>query len=81
MENEWFVYILECCDGSYYTGVTNDVEERMRAHQEGRGSKCVRAKGFLRLLRSCKCRDKVHAFKCEWEIKRLPREKKLAWFD
>ena len=47
----WCVYILECMDGSLYTGVTNDVEKRMMAHSNGNGSKYVKRKGFGRLLK------------------------------
>ena len=43
---KWYVYILECQDGSFYTGVTNDVDARMKAHAEGKGSKYVYRKGF-----------------------------------
>ena len=39
MKKQWYVYILECQDGSFYTGVTNDVDARMKAHTEGKGSK------------------------------------------
>ena len=77
----WFVYILECGDGSYYCGVTNDVDARMKAHAEGRGSKYVYQKGFKESLRVKTCRDKSDACKCEYAIKLLPRDEKLGWFD
>ena len=51
MEKQWYVYILECQDGSFYTGVTNDVDVRMNAHATGKGSKYVYKKGFKKLLR------------------------------
>ena len=81
MEKSWYVYILECEDGSYYTGVTNDVDARMKAHAEGRGSKYVYQKGFGKLLRTKLCKDKSDACKCEYAIKKLPRNEKLGWFD
>ncbi len=81
MEKEWYVYILECQDGSYYTGVTNDVDKRMKAHAEGKGSKYVYKKGFKELLRVQPCKDKSDACKCEYAIKKLPRNMKLDWFD
>ena len=74
---QWYVYILECGDGSFYTGVTNDVDARMKAHAEGKGSKYVYNKGFRKLLFAKLCKDKSDAFKCEYEIKKLPRNKKL----
>ncbi len=81
MIKQWYVYILECQDGSYYTGVTNDIDKRMDAHAQGKGSKYVYQKGFKKLLFAEPCKDKSHACKCEWEIKQLPRGEKLGWFD
>ena len=81
MEKPWFVYILECRDGSFYTGVTNDLDARMKVHAEGKGSKYVRHKGFRKLLRAKECDSKSDACKCEWAIKQLPRCEKLIWFD
>lgn len=81
MIKKWCVYILECLDGSYYTGVTNDVDKRMEVHASGKGSKYVRQKGFCKLLRVRECENKVDAFKCEWAIKQLDRGEKLGWFD
>ncbi len=81
MKKEWYVYLLECQDGSYYTGVTIDVDVRMKAHVEGKGSKYVYQKGFKELLKVKLCEDKSDACKCEYEIKQLPRNMKLGWFD
>ena len=81
MQKKWFVYLLECSDGSFYTGVTNDVSARMKAHAEGKGSKYVYQKGFQRLLKTKECDDKSQACKFEYEIKSLPRNEKLGWFD
>ncbi len=81
MEKQWFVYILECQDDSFYTGVTNNLDARMKAHVTGKGSKYVYRKGFKKLLRVKECKDKSDACKCEYEIKQLPRGEKLGWFD
>jgi putative endonuclease len=80
MKKQWYVYILECCDGSFYTGVTNDVEARMKTHAIGKGSKYVNKKGFKKLLKVKECRNKSDACKCEYFIKKLPRNQKLDWF-
>jgi putative endonuclease len=80
MEKQWYVYILECGDGSYYTGVTNDVDARMKAHADGKGSKYVYKKGFRKLLFVKPCKNKSDACKCEYAIKQLPRNEKLGWF-
>ena len=41
MKKQWYVYILECQDGSFYTGVAKDIDARMKAHATGKGSKYV----------------------------------------
>jgi putative endonuclease len=81
MKKQWVVYILECQDGSFYTGVTNDIDKRMKAHTEGKGSKYVYKNGFKKLLRTKQCKNKSEACKYEYEIKKLPRNQKLNWFD
>jgi putative endonuclease len=81
MEKIWCVYIIECQDGSFYTGVTNDVDSRMKSHATGKGSKYVSKSGFGKLLRVKLCKDKSDACKCEYYIKKLPRNEKLDWFD
>ena len=80
MEKHWHVYILECKDGSFYTGVTNNINSRMKAHSAGKGSKYVYKKGFKRLLKTKPCKNKSEACKCEYAIKQLPKRKKLDWF-
>lgn len=79
-EKKWFVYILECLDGSYYTGVTNDIEKRMKAHKSGKGSKYVRRRGFSHLIATKPCKDKSDACKAEYWIKKLPKYEKLNAF-
>jgi len=81
MVKQWCVYLLECGDGSFYTGVTNDVDSRMNLHINGKGSKYVYKKGFKQLLRVKPCKDKSDACKCEYVIKKLSRSEKLGWFD
>jgi len=81
MKNQWFVYILECLDGSYYTGVTNDVDKRMNAHAIGKGSKYVYGKGFKKLITAIPYKNKSTAYKAEYQIKKLPRKDKLEWFE
>ena len=81
MEKKWCVYLLECQDGSFYAGVTNDVEKRMKKHASGKGSKYVAKKRFKELLRTRECKDKSEACKFEYAIKQLPKHDKLDWFD
>lgn len=80
-EKFWFVYILECCDGSFYTGTTNDIDKRMKTHASGKGSKYVAKKGFKQLLKAVPCKSKSDACKMEYQIKQLPRFEKLGAFD
>lgn len=79
-KKEWYVYILECCDGSFYTGVTNDIDLRMKAHAEGKGSKYVYSHGFKELLHAKLCLNRSDASKAECFIKKLPRNEKLNYF-
>ena len=79
-EKEWHVYILECKDGSYYTGVSNDVEKRMNVHKSGKGSKYVKRHGFGHLIATKICKNKSDACKAEYWIKQLPRNEKLNAF-
>ena len=80
MEKSWFVYILECNDGSFYTGVTNDLDKRMKTHAEGKGSKYVSNKRFKELIKTKECKNRSDAQKAEAQIKKLPRNEKLEWF-
>ena len=74
----WTVYILRCRDGSLYTGITTDLEKRLKAHQAGTASKYTRAKLPVKLAWSEPAASESVAKKREAEIKRLPRDGKLA---
>jgi putative endonuclease len=72
----YFVYILACADGSLYTGITNDLQKRLKAHKNGTASNYTRAKKALEIVYSEKHPDKGSALKREAEIKKWSREKK-----
>ena len=77
---DWIVYLLQCSDGTYYCGVTNNMEKRLRKHNAGKGAKYTR--GRLPVVLVC-CRDgltKSEALKFEAKIKRLKRAQKIAAF-
>lgn len=74
----YFVYILECKDGSLYTGITTDVKRRFDEHKRGIGGHYTRAKGVVKVVYTEKHPDRSSASKREAEIKGWPREKKLA---
>ena len=73
-----FTYILVCADGTLYTGWTNDLEKRLAAHNAGRGAKYTRSRRPVRLFYYEEFAEKCEAQRRECEIKRLPREKKIA---
>jgi putative endonuclease len=74
---DWFVYYLVCADGSIYTGMTNDLDQRLRAHQEGRGARYTRARRPVRLARFERYSTRSQAASREARVKRLPRVRKL----
>ena len=77
MEKEWTVYILECGDGTLYTGITDDLERRLHAHNQGKGAKYTRGRAPLTLRYRETVPDKSTALKREHAIKRLSRGEKL----
>ena len=75
-EKKWFLYILRCGDGSLYTGITTDVENRLEQHRSGKGAKYTRGRGPLEVVYTESCEDHSAALKRELAIKALPREEK-----
>ncbi len=75
---ECWTYILRCADGTLYTGWTNDLERRLRAHNAGTGSKYTRTRRPVELAYCEGHADKRAAMRREWEIKQLGREEKLV---
>ncbi len=73
-----YTYMLECGDGSYYTGWTNDIEKRLAAHRNGEGAKYTRGRGPLRLIYLEVFDSKEEAMQWEAFIKRLSRDAKHA---
>ena len=78
MEKEWTVYILECRDGTLYTGITDDLPRRLKAHESGKGAKYTRGRGPVVLRYRETQPDKGAALKREAALKRLRRSEKLA---
>ena len=77
MEKEWTVYILQCRDGTLYTGITDELERRLKAHESGRGAKYTRGRGPFQVRYLEKTPDKATALKREYGLKRLCRQEKL----
>jgi len=74
----WYCYIMRCADDTLYTGITNDLEKRLTAHNEGTAAKYTRARGPVELVLVENCADRSAASKREMTIKNLNREEKLA---
>jgi putative endonuclease len=74
----WHLYLLECVDGSLYTGITTDVARRYEAHANGKGARYTRSHPPQRLLASVAIGSRSDALKAELELKARPRGEKLA---
>ncbi|MEN9563476.1 MAG: hypothetical protein RIR73_1720 [Chloroflexota bacterium] len=75
-----FCYILECSDGTLYTGWTNDPERRLAQHNKGVGARYTKTRRPVRLVYLEEQSDKITALKRERAIKALPRKKKMELF-
>jgi putative endonuclease len=75
----WFVYLIECQDGSLYTGVAVDVEARYRLHSSGKGARYTRSRPPQRLLASLAVTDRSSALREEYRIKQLSVSQKRAF--
>ncbi|TVM32859.1 GIY-YIG nuclease family protein [Oceanidesulfovibrio marinus] len=77
----WLVYILECADGTYYCGVTTDLDRRLAEHngEAPGGARYTRSRRPVRVAASAPCPDRSAACSLEARIKRLPRAEKVAF--
>ncbi len=74
----WYVYILECNDRTYYTGITTDLERRVEEHNTSvQGAKYTRGRRPVRMVYSIKLPHKSAAQKEEYRIKKLSKAEKL----
>ncbi|MCI8293601.1 MAG: GIY-YIG nuclease family protein [Hespellia sp.] len=73
-----YTYILKCCDGTLYTGWTNDLERRVKAHNDGKGAKYTKHRRPVKLVYYESFSTKEEAMKREYALKHLSREQKLA---
>lgn len=71
-----YTYILECSDGTYYTGWTNDLEKRVKMHNAGKGAKYTKPRRPVVLAYYEAFQTKEEAMRREWEIKQLSRKEK-----
>ncbi len=73
----YYVYILKCNDNTLYTGITNDLNNRIKKHNNGTASKYTRARLPVKYTFICSVADKSEALKLEIKIKKLTKSKKL----
>lgn len=74
----YFVYLVECADGTLYTGISTDVARRVAEHNAGTGAKYTRARRPVRVVYVEEAGDRSEASRREFEIKRLSRKEKEA---
>lgn len=71
-----YVYIVECKDGTYYTGWTNNLDKRLKDHNAGKGAKYTRARRPVSLVYHEEFRTKEEAMRREYAMKRMTRNEK-----
>jgi putative endonuclease len=79
LEKKWYVYLLECRDGSYYCGITNDLPRRVQQHNDGKGAKYTRGRGPVKLLVSAPTDSRSSAQILEVVVKKKRKADKVAF--
>ncbi|SFJ35007.1 GIY-YIG nuclease family protein [Thermoflavimicrobium dichotomicum] len=75
-DQSYYVYILECADGTYYTGITNHLKRRIKLHQQGKAARYTRGRLPVTLKYVEKVKNKSDALKREYQIKQMERKEK-----
>lgn len=76
--SNWYVYILECSDGTFYTGITTDLKRRVREHNQTKlGAKYTRVRRPVKLVYHESCENRSDAGKSEYRLRKLPRRSKV----
>ncbi len=75
----WYLYLIECSNGTLYAGISTDVEARYAKHASGKGAKYTRANPPRRLIGAKAFADRSSASKAEYALKQLPREQKIRF--
>jgi putative endonuclease len=81
LKDSWCLYLLECNNGAYYAGITNNLEARFAAHLSGKGARYTRANPPIKIMASKSYPDRSTASIAEAQLKHLPRHKKLQFFE
>ena len=79
MSGKWYMYVVECADGSLYTGITTCVTRRLNEHNysSSRGAKYTRSRRPVRLVMTKEFESHSNAASAEWKFKKLSRKRKL----
>ena len=81
METKAYMYVLECTDGTLYTGYSTDVQKRLAVHNAGKGAKYTRARLPVKLLYQEEYPDKSSAMSAEALFKQKTLQEKLAYIE
>lgn len=81
MKEAWYLYILECSDATYYTGIAKDISARLEKHNAGKGAKYTKSRGPARVVYYEELEDHKAALKREVVVKRLSRTQKKSLID
>lgn len=77
----WCVYLLECNNGAYYAGITNNLPARFLAHQTGKGAKYTRANPPIKIIASKTYENRAAASVAEAALKKMTRQQKVGFFE
>ena len=77
-EGRFYVYILECRDGTYYAGYTRDLKRRIDKHSNGQGAKYIRGKTPVKLVYAKEYKYYKNAIRAEMDIKKRTRKEKIS---
>lgn len=76
MTYNYFVYIAQCSDNTFYTGYTNNIQDRETTHNQGKGARYTRARLPIKIVYQEKFKNRSEAMKREHQIKKLSRQQK-----
>jgi putative endonuclease len=76
-KRRWLVYLIQCSDNSLYCGITNNLKNRLAAHNLGQGAKYTRSRRPVKLVGVSSMMTKSDALKLEYIVKQLPANKKI----
>jgi putative endonuclease len=78
-KKQWCVYLVECKGGSYYCGITNDINRRISEHNSGKGAKYTKSRRPVKLLASVVVKDRSAALKLEAAVKKKRKQDKISF--